>query len=469
MAELVRRFRPTPTDEYLGNPHKGCCTFQHFNGQPPFPGTGWSEQGPLEFPELEGDDPPRMFGGLNNLNGRRAGVVKGYLPSTVSYCRWFWDILEPEEGRYDFTVIDKSLEMCKRRGQTLAVRLMAFGSMNSPQPEVPAWYAAKYPVEIIESGKRKIPIPVHDSPEYLDKWGAVIREFASRYDSNPMIESIDVTYIGPWGEGAGECTREQCARFAQLWQDAFPNTPRLSLVAGDQMRESVERGSGWRCDCFGDVREMGSPAVGRHQGWNHHFDSYPRSVCLAGAQDAWKKGPVHFESCGVPMGWYQGGYDIDFILEQGLKFHGTYFMPKYTELPEPWMDKLEAFCRKLGYRFTLRQALVHRKAPADGSLKMELWIENIGVAPIYRKYDLAIRFRQDDRSEIVRIDDVDIRTWLPGDQWLVREVKIPKGFRPGWVELSAGLVDGDGAARVDFAVKQRYLDRWADMAGFEIT
>jgi hypothetical protein len=100
----------------------------------------------------------------------------------------------------------------------------------------------------------RMQVPVHDAPEYLEAWGGFVREFARRYDANPLLESIDVTYIGPWGEGDGECSAEQCARFAQLWQKAFPKTPRLAMVGGDQMRAGIATGSGWRCDCFGDDR-----------------------------------------------------------------------------------------------------------------------------------------------------------------------------------------------------------------------
>jgi len=34
MAEVKRRVRPVPLppEVYLDNPHRGCCTFQHFSG-----------------------------------------------------------------------------------------------------------------------------------------------------------------------------------------------------------------------------------------------------------------------------------------------------------------------------------------------------------------------------------------------------------------------------------------------------
>ncbi|MCY3020873.1 MAG: DUF4832 domain-containing protein [Planctomycetota bacterium] len=459
MAETVRRVRPTPTDEYLGNPHKGCCTFQHFNGDEPFPGTGWSEEGPVTFP----------LPAAAKLSDRWAGrnVAGGYLPSTVSYCRWFWRIMEPEKGRYDFSMIDGALDMCRQRGQTLAVRLMAYGSQQ--QPRVPDWYAARCPMVERKVKSAVWKVPVHDAPEYLEHWGGFVQEFARRYDKNPTLESIDVTYIGPWGEGDGECSVEQCRRFADVWKRAFTRTPRLCMVGGDQMRAGIASGSGWRCDCYGDLRAVGDHDVPRHLSWNHMYEAYPPEVIAGGATDAWKTGPVHFEACWVPMAWYQNGYDIDFILEQGLKYHGTYFMPKYTRMPEVWMEKLERFCRTLGYRFVYRIALFDRQVKRGGSLHIKSWIENVGVAPIYQRYDLAFRFRQGDHEAVVPLKDIDIRTWLPGDFWLDRNIPLPEGFKPGCAELAAALVDpATQEAKVSFAVKEVFPDRWVDLNGIEI-
>ncbi|MBE7466677.1 MAG: DUF4832 domain-containing protein [Planctomycetes bacterium] len=450
MPEVVRRVRPTPTDAYLANPHKGCCTFQHFNGDELFPGKSWSEEGPLTFPEA-----------------KKLPFIDGYMPSTVSYCRWFWAVMEPRQGQYDFSMIDRALETAAARGQTVAVRLMAFGSAK--QPRVPAWYAEKYPMEDEQHKSTVVRVPNHDAPEYLEHWGGFVKEFARRYDADERLESIDVTYIGPWGEGAGRCSPEQCARFARLWKDAFVQTPRLCMVGGDQMRAGIESGAGWRCDCYGDVKGSGSTHVRKDLSWNHMFEAYPREVCEGGARDTWKHAPVHFESCWVPMHWYDQGWDIDFILEQGLKYHGTYFMPKYTKLPERWMDKLHAFCRKLGYRYVYRQSVYDRYGKPGQPWRFSAWIENVGVAPIYRKYDFALRFRQGEQDFHHVLSDLDIRTWLPGDQWIERHVTLPLGLKPGYVELAAGLVKpGTTQAKVSFAVQEVFSDRWVDLGGIEV-
>jgi hypothetical protein len=444
----MRRVRPTPTEAYLGNPHKGCCTFQRFNGDPLFPGTAWSEEGPLAFPAAA------------------QAVAAGYLPSAVAYCRWFWRVMEPTPGHYDFRMIDEALRVCQERGQTLAVRLMAFGSYR--QPQVPDWYAQSYPMVTVTYGGGDIPIPVHDSPEYLEHWGNLVREFGRRYDGHPQMESIDITYIGPWGEGAGECSRERCRDFAELWRDAFPRTQRIAMIEGPQMPEGLATGAGWRADCFGDLRDRGTAHVPGHLAWNHMFDSYPMEIILGGAPETWKTAPVHLETCWVPLYWYQHGFDIDFILEQGLKYHATYFMPKSTALPEPWMDKLHAFCRRLGYRFVFRQANVESPVSPRGSFRFQCWIENVGVAPIYRRYEFALRLRQRERDAIIPLADVDVRTWLPGDIWMDRAVPVPEGFRPGWAQLAAGMIDPETQqARVRFANTEEFSDRWLDLGGIE--
>lgn len=454
MPQSITRVRPTPTDAYLPNPHRGCCTFQRFNGDPLYRRTNWSEEGPRKFPAA------------------REPVADGYLPTTVAYCRWYWYAMEPEQGEYDFSMIDGALETCRARGQTLAVRLMSYG--HTTKARVPEWYRKRYPMTRYAPHGRTYQVPVHDAPAYLEHWGGFIREFGRRYDSHPLLESIDITYIGPWGEGAGECSPRRIAEFTQLWKTAFPNTPRIALVSGEKMRAAIASGAGWRCDCFGDLMfgdeiNTGANAEPRNVAWNHMYDCYPREIVTCGAQDAWRTAPIHLETCWVPMTWYKQGVDLDFILQQGLKYHATYFMPKSTTLPEPWMDKLGRFCNQLGYRYVYRQAIFDRQVNSGESFRFQSWIENVGVAPIYRKYDLALRLRQDGREHIVAFDDVDIRSWLPGDAWIDRRVRIPDGFRPGWVQLAAALIDpATRTPRVSFAVKESFVDRWVDLHGIEV-
>ncbi|MCH2175027.1 MAG: DUF4832 domain-containing protein [Lentisphaeria bacterium] len=451
MIESHYKVRFSEYDGYLRNPHKGCCTFQRFNGDALNVGSAWSESGPEEFPEAVTE----MVG--TGGHGQPVKTIPGYLPSTVSYCRWFWASIEPVEGEYDWSFIDQAFTVAEKRGQTLAVRLMSFGSML--QPQVPEWYQKKYTCEKVTVKDKIWYRPDHDSEDYFRLWGRVIQAFADRYDDDERLETIDIAFIGPWGEGNGTCSKAQVDRFVSLWTTAFKQTPCLALVEGYQLNAGIKANTGWRCDCFGDSAFPGSLEVPKSLSWNHHYDAYPKSICQSGAQDTWKHAPVHFETCWVPKTWKEQGANLDFIIQQGLKFHGTYFMPKSTELPQEWMKKLADFCERLGYRFVLRQVRLPRFLSRQ-KFVFEAWIENTGVAPIYRKYDLALRFRQESEDFIVPVKNVDIKTWLPGDIWIEQVIELPPKLTAGICEISIAIVDKNRNPKVKFAIKEIFKDNW---------
>ena len=450
MAETRWRARPTESFEYFRNPHKGCSTFQHFEGDPLYEGTHWSEEGPIEFPE-------RQY----------PGVTPGYLPSPIAYCRWFWPVFQSEKERFDWTVIDQALETAHQRGQTLQVRLMPYGS--AAQPRVPAWYGdVAETIKTLHKGK-VLETPNHSDDDFYRWWGNVVRAFAERYDGHPDLETFDLAHIGPWGEGAAECSEEAQARMAELYVSAFKKTPLLALVA--QIKYGTTLRTGWRCDCFGDYRERGDDVVPHALAWNHTMDSYPRLVCEAGAQEAWKTGPICFETCGVPMGWYRQQelpYDLDFNLKQGLKYHGSIFMPKSTELPAAWHEPLTEFFKKLGYRYVFRQIDYPLAATRGQSAKVMIWIENVGVAPIYHDYRLVLKLLHGQREHIVEID-TDLKTWLPGDVWLDEQIDIPETFEPGSAMLHAAIVrPGSTTPAIRFAVKEQDPAGWVQLGKVQI-
>jgi len=448
------RFRPAESKEPLLNPHKGCATFQRFNGDPLYDGTRWSEWGPSEFPEREHE-----------------GVTPGYLPSTVAYCRWYWQSFEPEEGSPDFSVVEKALETARARGQTVQVRLMPLGTGDAAPPK---WYCDKY--ETPEMNNKKAPYlgAVYDSREFLDNWARVITAFGERFDGHPDLESIDVSFIGPWGEGAGECSDENVDWMTGVYRSAHPKTPMLAMVSGRKMTAAVRAGAGWRCDCFGDLgfwRNKEHPEI---QSWNHHFDCYPQEVARCGATEAWRTAPVVFESCGVPTRWLNEGFDLDLILQQGLKFHGSVLMPKSCAIPAEYMGPLAKFCNDIGYRYVLRQLMIDTPVEAGGPggpggrAGCDIWIENVGVAPIYRRYDLALRFTQGKR-EHVHTSQQNVLEWLPGDAIFREEVELPVEFEAGRVEVSAGLVHPEtGEAKVKFANDGVGADGWLAVGEIEI-
>ena len=447
--EKFKKVRPLESKEFFLNPHKGIATFQNFNGDPLFKDTFWTEKGPAP---AEAD-----------MKKKTPTFVKGYAPSTVSYCRWYWQTIEPKEGRFRWDIIENALKCAEIRGQSLEVRLMAFGELDTPE-----WFQQYCPNLTKEKANNP---PDHDHPLFFKYWSRVISEFAKRFGNHPNLDTFDIAVVGPWGEGDGKIKKETMEKFINFYIAELPRHKIIVNSDGYQMVYGSCFDIGWRGDCFGDMRMSAPGAVPNGTCWNHMYDMYPKVVCEANATDNWKRAPVLLETCWNPAWWYKNGMPeeyLDFCHEQYYKYHASVFMPKYSELPAKWMPKFMELAKKLGYRFVFRQFFYDRKLKGNW-FQYQAWIENVGVAPMYRDlYDLAFRFTQGKKQCIVNSIQ-DIRRWLPGDVWITEDITLPVSFDRGEVKIDVALVDKKTKKpKVFFANKGYTKDAWLPLDTIEV-
>ncbi|MCW8131806.1 MAG: DUF4832 domain-containing protein [Planctomycetota bacterium] len=468
--EYVQRVRPQESFGYLPNPHRGTTTFQRFQGEDTYPSFITSDTyGPLTYP----------------TDGSRANVK--FVPrTTLTYCRWPWAWLEPEKGKFRWDIVDGTLAAARACGQTAQLRFQPYtipikyaerptkAKRHPPEASVdlPDWYWDTGAPWITEGTYAKHE-PDSNDPLYLKHFGDFIRAFAKRYDGHPDLESIDVSYAGFWGESGGNTTDETAQKLADIYLAHFKKTTLLSMlgtagcVHAAKISNATGRPIGWRADCFGDLRQGNSPDVPARLSWNHTYDAYPKEISDNGLKDAWKTAPVTMETCGNVATWVMHGYDVDRIIEEGYCYHMSVFMPKNVFFPEKVLEKLLAFDLKIGYRFELRQALLPIQAKAGGKITVEFFTANVGVAPIYRPYKLALRFLQGKKARVVTFDQ-DIRTWLPGHNFFRETIAVPKDLERGDVKVAVGIVDETETPRVWFAIDEPLDAGWHPLTGMEV-
>ena len=170
-----------------------------------------------------------------------------------------------------------------------------------------------------------------------------------------------------------------------------------------------------------------------------------------GMHDAWKRGPVLFEACWHMNDWFRSGWDINYIIEESLKWHISSFQSKQTTVPEPWKDAVTCWVRKMGYRYELRRA----KAGTEGKkLKLELLWCNTGSAPCYNEWPVVVRLRNTFVSQEWKLNE-DIRNWLPDEDRILKAdlaVHLPSGE----YEVSVGIDTGvPGLGRLNLAIEGR--------------
>jgi hypothetical protein len=449
------RIAPKETDEILANP-----------------GVGWQT-----FHRTASDD--------ENL--------PAWIPSTVHYARWGWNIFEPEQGKIDYDFLDGVLEETRRSGQKLAFRVMCCSSYPG-RPYHPDWLedlGGKVVVTQYGDGP-ELEVPVLDDPEVLAAHLRLITRLGARYDGHPIIDHVDLGSVGWWGEwhmsrstNAPMPTPDTQKKIVDAYLAAFQKTPLVMLIGGGEMlKYAVKKGAGWRADCLGD---MG----GFSRNWCHMRMAYPQRLPEADAIHAWKTAPVAWETCWDMRKWVDEGWSLRFIFNYALALHGSVINNKSAPLPEGEniRPEVERFLRRLGYRLVLKELKHPNQAEPGQVMKLSMKWQNTGSAPSYRPYRLAYRLTYKDGTSRIVVGKVTVEKWLPGEIELFTDeffkqpadlppgkvvdvddsIHLPANLTPGDYKLSLGVVDEQGTQPVvQLGIAGRSEDGWYPLSTISI-
>ncbi len=450
--------RPAEIDDVIRNPGMGFMTFQRFNGDDLNEGSGWTEGFPIVYQAFDGD--------LTNQD---------HPATTIAYFRIYWRYLEPEKGIYRWDMLDKALATARSRGQTLLVRIAPYGSSGDKKRDVPDWYREMVGPE--EEWNDKNPVNKWlvnpEDPRYAQFFGGFIRAMGSRYDGHPDLEAVDLAIVGAWGEGAGSelLSTPTMEALVNAYTDSFKKTPLIALLMDVKTNRYADSRIpvGWRVDCIGDLGFWAD----EQNSWTHMYDFYPQAIINYGVADDWKTSPVSLEICGTFRRWKdREGYDRDdvrYIFNETLKWHISSFNAKSSPVPPEWQDLVDEWLKKMGYRFVLRRFSYPGEVSRNGKLSFKSWWVNKGVAPCYKAFTLALRLKSGTKTVTLPLD-VNIKTWLPGDNIYDNCVFIPGDLPAGNYDVQIAIVDRwKLEPSVQLAISGREPDGWYRLGKIRVT
>jgi Beta-galactosidase. len=195
---------------------------------------------------------------------------------TTGYHRFRWNMINPQEGVYDWTDIDNHISRWAALGKQFAFGINMSVSPESVETYIPQWIfdkgmrydAAKY---TNSSSTRDFYIPVWDDPVFLGALRKFIAALADRYDGNENIAFIDIRIYGLWGElhwdNVSNYTKRlndtQVANLHQIYPDRFKKTKLVqnfpqSPLTRTLNRWAVDNGIGLRGDGIMGPEQWGS-------------------------------------------------------------------------------------------------------------------------------------------------------------------------------------------------------------------
>lgn len=434
MKKFIKKFYKYQK-ESKQNPYIGFMSFNHFRDEALYSdcivgktGLAGCETEPFEcYPVPEGVEE----------NGRE----QGYFPdTTVAYIRALWKEFEPKQGEYDYAFIQDILDRAKAKNQTVVFRLMPHSTCA--RDDVPDWLKQLMPCPERPEGMR-----VKDSPKdprYLKLFGAAIEKLGERFDKDETLDCVDVSIGGAWGEGSQDFAIEDMESLMDIYIRVFPNTKLMGQFVNLHLINYIrqKRDIGWRAD------GLGSP--------KHMNEIYPKTFPLI-PKDIWKTSPVSFESYWWVSEWYRQGWDIDGIIDVTLKYHVSTFNTKSFPIPFELKDKIDEWVAKMGYHFVINAVETEKCVQRGEALTISLAVENVGVAPIYRRLPLYIRLKNR-RFEKTFETDLDIRKWIEGEYDEIISLEIPGEMPTGKYQIQAAI----GGANTPSAVFASNAERDGD-------
>lgn len=380
------------------------------------------------------------------MSQQRSPKSEPRFPCSVVYVRFNWAEAEPEEGHYNWKLIDDVIEAWKPHGATVAMRVMTCNAHSRDYYAAPKWLfdAGCKGFEYLRGGddptsggQRILRIePDYADPVYLAKHGAFLEALGRRYDGHPGVEFLDIGSYGIWGEwhtphAAPVAVRKQ---IVDLYLRAFRRTP-LVFMSDDAevLAYALAHGTGFRRD------GVGSP--GHEQNWI----GSKKYAGVPGMADTWKRTPVVFEWFGDYNYLKSRGWSFDAAVNFMLNNHVTLINDNVGRVPPEAMPQLEQLARRSGYRFVLRE-LAHEKNVKRGAvLNLKMKWANVGVGRLYRPFVLRL-FLLDAGSQPLFTADAkaDPRQWLPGEHDLPIQVTVPISLKTGEYVLAVALSDPAG-------------------------
>ncbi|MDD4646104.1 MAG: DUF4832 domain-containing protein [Bacteroidales bacterium] len=407
------------------NPHKGWEL--HFFDN------GISQYGT----RLKPDDYLEDFPGLSNI-----------------YLRLGWSYLEPEEGKYNWQIIDTVIDRWVAHGYKISFRITCKETDNlifaTPKWVMQAGAKGSFPKES-KSGNWA---PDYGDPIFLEKLENFHKAFAARYAHKSWLEYIDIGSIGEWGEGHTSASGWYdvpvwvVKKHIEMYRRCYPDN--VLILSDDYM--------GQRNADDGADDEILACAMKNHLGFRDDSSCVNWYAKLGFGYSTirspeifnlvWDNIPVVLESEHYSIIKRNDFWDNGKRFEKGIEETHASFI-SFHHWPREWLSENPELAKRLankcGYWYFPKYAVLPdtlRKYSTHNYLRMT-W-ENHGVAPAYHHYDLRLQLTDQvtGKQTVLALTESNNRTWMPerivGEEYTLN---LPATLESGKYDIKIGLFD----------------------------
>ncbi len=426
---------------------------------------GWVTVAPDEFP-----------GAINNpLKGFRAYKKDGYGLVERRYIKWNEiEVWADDSVERIIAHTNKITQIKGKRFEDLNVKLVPRVYLD--------WDGSP--------GKQYWPADLHtfdyDSPAFQQRLRRLVEKLGQAWDEDPRIFAVQMGLIGYFGEHHNPApTAAQRRLLAEAFKKAFKHKP---VLVRHNDPEFMQAGFGIYYDTFATITR--EPP----QGPKSQFPWQATYVY----RDLWKRAPIEGE---VEYNWQQResaranetfGRTPDetmkvpayrrYMIDKIRRYHASYlgWISGYNDSDPEVLAGAAELQKVFGYRFVLDSASYPLTIKPGGKLTVRLTVRNTGSAPFYLDWPVAVGLLDPATKKPVwwaALEGVDIRKWLPGEDWDSNtfayrrlpmayqeegHATVPHDLKPGQYIVALAILDRQGGMvpSVRFAISNYFRGGW---------
>jgi len=271
----------------------------------------------------------------------------------------------------------------------------------------------------------------YTSRKFVQRVTRLVERLGICWDTDPRVAHIEMGIIGKWGEHHSPSPTPEIERLlGHIFEEAFPHT---QVLVRHPWQEFLAHGFGGYWDSWAHASQMDSHG----QGMAILGDLWRTS--LIGGETAYDWGRYQEQPGDSPTDTVSDPGHRDFLIDTIRSLHCTQL--RWVADYDPTDPKAQAGAQEIqkafGYRFVLEEMRYPRRIDSGQTFEVAFDVVNTGSAPFYYAWPVELSLLEPGTGRVVwrtLFESVDIRQWMPGDQWdaSVRAYAQPPQSHTAW-------------------------------------
>jgi hypothetical protein len=306
------------------------------------------------------------------------------------------------------------------------------------------------------------------SNQFKQRVVALIKKLAAAWDNDSRVAFVEMGLIGEWGEMEWPDTTDEIKGMISA-QFAASFTNKLVMIRWPNTYNDDKYNFGYYWDSFA------------HQDQEYYAyrlkNTTPRwKTAVIGGETAYNWGNADIQPGKSPDESLKNPVHRTFVIDHVRTLHANHvgWIANYSQDNEGVRAGADLVQKALGYRFVISEITYPKKVALGDPCCISFKVKNTGSSPFYYNWPLEVSLLDPKTKEVVwkqKCHDVDIRKWMPGDEWdkaaqgyrtpaednLVNQTLKISGIPEGEYFLSLAILDPAGDRPcVRFAIKNYY-------------